>query len=90
MTSTIGRVAAGVFTLGLSEVVGGLMQKPTAPSAEMKSPAKVDEGDTEAKAKLEERRRRQAIARSNRTVQTSPLGASITQGMLGGPTITGQ
>lgn len=39
--------------------------------------------------KLEERRRRQLLARQGDLVKTSPLGAAIKQNKLGGPSLTG-
>lgn len=91
VVKTAGRVAAGVFTLGLSEVVGSMTQKPTDPGmVAAPKEAKTDESKLEEQEKLKERRRRQMIASQNRMIQTSPLGASIQPGLLGGNTLTGE
>lgn len=91
--STIGRATAGVFSLGVSELIRGMVSRPTAapptPGVTSKG-TKVDETQVEEQEKTAERRRRQLIASQNRNIKTSPLGASIDQGMLGGPTLTGQ
>ena len=86
---TVTRVAAGVFTLGLSEVAGGLMSKSTAAPAPVAGGVdKVDETKVEADEAAAEKRRRQLIARQNMNIKTSPLGAQVAQ-TLGGPTLTG-
>lgn len=92
VVQTVGRAAAGVFTLGLSEVVGGALQKPTAnvPAPAMRVAEKINEAQVEEQEKMAERKRRQLIAQQNRNIKTSPLGATLDQGMLGGPTLMGQ
>lgn len=90
VAKTVTRVAAGVFTLGLSEVASGLLSKPTAaPPPVAGGVEKVDEDKVQAQEQLAEKRRRQLIARQNNNIKTSPLGSAISQ-TLGGPTLTGQ
>jgi hypothetical protein len=68
-------------------IYNNLIKKSTAPPP---APVKVDESKAEQQEKDAERRRRQVVARQNKMIQTSPLGETINQGLLGGPTLTGQ